>query len=287
MKLRRLAYLGTFLTPVLFGCSDDATVLSVNINLSSDKLDRSNPAAWSAITVSVAGKQLPTTIAIQTEVVKVEMTDAGGMKSMVDVTQVKGRWFQRIDMPGGYQDGGAVTASATGAYKQTTKVGGMDMTTIVPNYAFSTEKKAGDKDPTINVDPDAAVIEEVSALFLNFNAPEPAPPPAAGGSGGGGAGGAPAATGGAATGGATGGSAPTTGGAPAATGGAPAATGGAAPMSQGGGGASGGGGATGGGGKASDAGGKAAGGNGGTTSSSGGGGRGGGGAGGTSAGSKS
>ena len=281
MKLRRLAYLGTFLTPVLFGCSDDATVLSVNINLSSDKLDRSNPAAWSAITVAVAGKPLPTTIAIQTEVVKVEMTDAAGMKSMVDVTQVKGRFFQRIDMPGGYQDGGAVTASGTGAYKQTTKVGGMDMTTIVPNYAFSTEKKAGDKDPTINVDPDAAVIEEVSALFLNFNAPEPAPPPAAGGSGGGGAGGAPAATGGAATGGATGGSAPTTGGAPAATGGAPSATGGAAPMSQGGGGA------TGGGGKASDAGGKAAGGNGGTTSSSGGGGSGGGGAGGTSAGSKS
>jgi hypothetical protein len=273
--------LGTFLTPVLFGCSDDATVLSVNINLSSDKLDRSNPAAWSAITVSVAGKQLPTTIAIQTEVVKVEMTDAAGMKSMVDVTQVKGRWFQRIDMPGGYQDGGAVTASATGAYKQTTKVGDMDMTTVISNYAFSTEKKAGDKEPTINVEPDAAVIEEVSALFLNFNAPEPAPPPAAGGSGGGGAGGAPAATGGAATGGATGGSAAATGGAPAATGGAPAATGGApaatggaAPMSQGGGGATGGGG-------------KAAGGNGGTTSSSGGGGKGGGGAGGTSAGSKS
>jgi hypothetical protein len=274
MKLRRLAYLGTFLTPVLFGCSDDATVLSVNINLSSDKLDRSNPAAWSAITVSVAGRQLPTTIAIQTEVVKVEMTAGDGSKSMVDVTQVKGRWFQRIDMPGGYQDGGAVTASATGAYKQTTKVGGMDMTTVVPNYAFSTEKKAGDKDPTINVDPDAAVIEEVSALFLNFNAPEPAPPPMSGGSGGGGAGGMPAATGGAATGGAatggaTGGSATATGGAAPSTGGTAATTGGAAAMAMGGGG-----------GKASGG----AGGNGGTTSSSGGGGSGGGGAGKASAG---
>jgi len=177
MKLRRLAYLGTLLTPVLFGCSDDATVVSVNINLSSDKLDRSNPAAWSAIQVSVAGKPLPTTIAIQTEVVKVDVTDGSGMKSMVDVTQVKGRFFQRIEIPGGYQDGGAVTASGTGAYKVTTKVGGTDMTTVVSNYAFSTEKKAGDKDPTINADPDNAVIEEVSALFLNFNAPEPAPPP--------------------------------------------------------------------------------------------------------------
>ena len=72
MKLRRLAYLGALLTPVLLGCSDDATVLSVNINLSSDKLDRSNPAAWSAIQVSVAGKPLPTPIAIQTEQVTVE-----------------------------------------------------------------------------------------------------------------------------------------------------------------------------------------------------------------------
>jgi hypothetical protein len=245
MKLRHLAYLGTLLTPVLFGCSDDATVLSVNINLSNDKLDRSNPGAWTAIQVSIAGRPLPTPIPIQTEVVKVEMTDANGMKSMVDVTQIKARWFQRIDMPGGYQDGGVVTASATGAYKQTSKVGDMDVTNVVANYAFSTDKKAGDKDPTINVDPDAAVIEEVSALFLNFNPPEPAPP--AGGSGGGGAGGTPAATGGTAT----GGSAPT-------TGGAPAATGGAAPM--GGGGANGGG-------AASD--------NGGTTSSNGGGGSGG------------
>lgn len=273
MKLRRLAYLGTLLTPVLFGCSDDATVLSVNINLSSDKLDRSNPSAWSAIQVSVAGKALPTPIAIQTEVVKVEMTAADGSKSMVDVTQVKGRFFQRIDMPGGYQDGGVITASATGAYKQTTKMGGMDTTTIISNYAFSTDKKAGDKDPTINADPDNAVIEEVSALFLNFNAPEPAPPPAAGGSGGGGSGGMPAATGGAMTGGsATGGAA--TGGAPAATGGAPAATGGAAPMGMGGGGT------TGDGGKASDNGGGGAGGNGGTTQSNGGGGSGGGGGGG-------
>ncbi len=249
MKLRHLAYLGTLLTPVLFGCSDDATVLSVNINLSNDKLDRSNPGAWSAIQVSIAGRPLPTPIPIQTETVDSDMMDASG--NPIKITQIKARWFQRIDMPGGYQDGGAVTASATGAYKQTSKVGDMDVTNVVANYAFSTDKKAGDKDPTINVDPDAAVIEEVSALFLNFNPPEPAPP--AGGSGGGGSGGMPAATGGAAT----GGSPATTGGAPAATGGAPAATGGAAPMARGGGGATGGG-------AASD--------NGGTTSSNGGGG---------------
>jgi len=239
MKLRRLAYLGTLLTPVLFGCSDDATVLSVNINLSSDKLDRSNPSAWSPITVSVAGRALPTTIAIQTETVQVEVTDASGMKSMMDTTQVKGRWFQRIDLPGGYADGGAVVASGTGAYKQTSKMGDMDVTTIVSNYQFSTEKKPGDKEATIDVDPDAAVIEEVSALFLNFNAPEPAPPPMSGGSGGGGSGGMPAATGGATTGGATGGAAPAAmggggnGGAPAANGGGGSGGGGAGGTSAG------------------------------------------------------
>ena len=289
MKLRRLVLVGSSLLPFLLGCSDSETVLSVNVNVSSDKLNR-RLSLWQPIQLKIvgdSGKTLDTTIAPQ---FREEMNQIGADgKVVVDAMgnpmkekapAVLPRFFQRIDLPG-WTGKANVSVTATGAYLAT--VGTEKNPTTFPNYVFlsgSDASDAADTDTnryTVGVELTPTPIEEegVSAVFLNFREPGPEPMPAAGGNGpstggtstggtgGGGAGGASAGAGGGGT------SAVTTGGTTPTTGGVTGGSGGKATGGSGGGG-----------GKTSDgAGGKAAA-SGGTSGGGGAGGSGGGGTGG-------
>jgi hypothetical protein len=240
MKLRRLVLVGSSLLPFLLGCSDSETVLSVNVNVSSDKLNR-RASLWQPIQLKIvgdSGKVLDTTIVPQTREEDLNQISPDGKvvaDAMGNPIKEKGqallpRFFQRIDLPG-WTGKANVTATATGAYLMT--VGTEKNPTTVQNNVFVSGSDASDLADadtnryTIGVELTPTPIEEegVSAVFLNFREPGPEPMPAAGGmaastggtasggTGGGGAGGASAgAGGGGTTAVATGGTAPTTGG---------------------------------------------------------------------------
>jgi hypothetical protein len=297
MNFRRLVLVGSSLLPFLLGCSESETVLSVNVNVSSDKLNR-RASLWQPIQLKIvgSGKVLDTTIALQTREEDLNqigpdgkvVVDAMGNPMKEKAPALVPRFFQRIDLPG-WTGSADVSVTATGAYLET--VGTEKNPTTFRDHVFKSGSVASDLTDadtnryTVGVELTPTPIEEegVSAVFLNFREPGPEPMPAAGGSGpstggtstggtgGGGAGGTSAGAGGggmpAAT---TGGTAPTTGGTTSGSGGK--ATGGA--------------GGSGAGGKASDgSGGKAAA-SGGTSGGGGSGGSGGGGTGGVSAGGK-
>jgi hypothetical protein len=257
MKLRRLALVGCSLLPLLLGCSESETVLSVNVNLSNDKMNR-RATLWQPIQLHIVGsngKTLDTQIALQLREESLNVIDASGkvvtdgtaeMKAVTEkASAVLPRFFQRVDLPG-WTGSATVSATAVGAYQEKANASDAFPTTH-SNFTFQSGSAASDladadnQRYTIGVDLTPTPIEEegVSAVFLNFSGPELEPMPAGGtggatgGSGGGGAGGTAGATttGGTATGGtatATGGTATATGGTATATGGTATATGGTA-----------------------------------------------------------
>lgn len=212
MNLRRLVLVGAALAPLLLGCSDSETILSVNVNMGSDGLNR-RADFWQPIQLQLTGsdgKRLTTEVPMQTRQEDVDQLDANnkvvlnekGEPLKMPAAAVLPRFFHRVELPG-WTGTVEVVAEATGAYRQT--VGDEKQPTTFPGHRFISGSEADDladtdtEKRTISVTLDPAPIEEegVSAVFLNFMPPGPEPMPA-GGSGGGGAG---STTGGSAAGG--------------------------------------------------------------------------------------
>ena len=203
MKLRRLVLVGSSLLPFLLGCSDSETVLSVNVNLSSDKLNR-RASLWQPIQLKIVGdgKLLDTTITPQTREEDLNQIGADGkvvLDAMGNPMKEKApallpRFFQRIELPG-WTGSANVSVTATGAYLET--VGTEKNPTTRRDHVFVSGSVASDLTDadtnryTVGVELTPTPIEEegVSAVFLNFREPGPEPMPAAGGMGGGGEGG--------------------------------------------------------------------------------------------------
>jgi hypothetical protein len=261
MNLRHLVLVGTSLVPLLLGCSDSETVLSVNINVSSDKLYR-RADMWQPIQVTIngGGKVVNATIALQTSqqdvpslgpdnrvLMEPNPDNPGSMRvANMRTAALIPRFFQRVDLPAGFPSSAIVTATASGAYLANA---GMDrIATPTTFVSGSAEQDLADADMqkfTIGVTQTPTPIEEegVSAVFLEFMAPEAEPLPAGGSGGAGsGTGGAASGSGGAAAG--SGGTATATGGT--STGGSKSSAG-AGGLAAGAGGQSSGGGGTGGG----------------------------------------
>jgi hypothetical protein len=212
-------------------CSEEDTLLSINVNLSASELNR-QADLWEPIQVEIAKgrnvKQI--TVPLQTGSEEIDEFDAGGDPVLNDKGEVaklktdavKARFFERITLDSSFAGDVVVTARATGAYKMSQTVDGKTLPKSMSGFEFVSgddESDRADADTeryTISVRETPTPIEEegVSAVFLDFRGPgtEPTeePPPGAGGSDSAGAGGEAPSTGGSGgnggSGGATGGS---------------------------------------------------------------------------------
>lgn len=210
MNLLRRVAMGVSLIPFLLACADDKTILSVNVNLGSDKLNR-RASLWQPIQVTITGSTTETrTLTMQQAEEDVIQLQANGSavistdEKMEPVKEkapaIRNGWFERIELDGWSGDI-TVTAEASGAYFVDEVVGDKTYPKSVP-VTFATGMPTATTGG-IEVKHTPVELEEngVTAVFLNFMPPQ-APMPM-GGNGGGGA----AATGGAAAGGAAAGGA--------------------------------------------------------------------------------
>jgi hypothetical protein len=232
MKLLGRVAVGASLIPFLLACSEDKTILSVNVNMGSDKLNR-RASLWQPIEVTIVGTTTKTQqLTLPTREEDVIVLQANGSAMLNEMMEpakekalaVKNQWFERIELDG-WSGSATVTAKTTGAYFVDEQVGGNTYPKSVPvmfSTGPATVSAGGIK---IELTPTPIEEEGVAAVFLNFNPPEmpmAGGGMAAGGAGGGGAGGT--ATGGTATGGTATGGTPAMAGAGGMAGGAGGAT---------------------------------------------------------------
>jgi hypothetical protein len=230
MKLRGSTSVALALLFAMPACSEEDTVLSINVNLSASELNR-QADLWEPIEVEITkGREVKqVSVSLQTGDEEIEQFEANGdpvlgadgkVLTKPASPAVKARFFERVTLDSSFAGDVTITARATGAYKISETVDGMARPKSIAGYEFesgSDASDAADADSdryTISVRATPTPIEEegVSAVFLDFRGPGPEqePPPATGGSGGGGGGSDSAGAGGEAP--STGGSGGTTGG---------------------------------------------------------------------------
>jgi hypothetical protein len=232
MKLRGTTGVALALLFAMPACSEEDTILSINVNLSASELNR-QADLWEPIQVEITkGRNVKqVSVPLQTGDEEIEQFEASGepvlgadgkVLTKPASPAVKARFFERVTLDSSFAGDVTITARATGAYKISETIDGKSVPKSVRGYEFvsgSDASDAADADNeryTISVRETPTPIEEegVSAVFLDFRGPGPETeePPAAGGAGGGGsdsagAGGEAPPTGGSATGGSsTGGS---------------------------------------------------------------------------------
>jgi hypothetical protein len=224
MKLRGSTSVALALLFAMPACSEEDTVLSINVNLSASELNR-QADLWEPIQVEITkGRNVKqVSVPLQTGDEEIEQFDANGdpvlgadgkVLTKPASPAVKARFFERVTLDSSFAGDVTITARATGAYKISETVDGMTSPKSIDGYEFVSGSNASDDADadseryTISVRETPTPIEEegVSAVFLDFRGPGPEqePPPATGGSGGGGGGGSDAAG--------AGGEAPSTGG---------------------------------------------------------------------------
>jgi hypothetical protein len=225
MKLRGSTSVALALLFAMPACSEEDTVLSINVNLSASELNR-QADLWEPIEVEITkGREVKhVSVPLQTADEEIEQFDANGDPVLGDDGKVltkpaspavKARFFQRVTLDSSLTGDVTITARATGAYKISETVDGVTLPKSIDGYEFVSGSDASDTADadsdryTISVRETPTPIEEegVSAVFLDFRGPgpEPEPPAATGGSGGGGGGGGSDSAG-------AGGEAPSTGG---------------------------------------------------------------------------
>jgi hypothetical protein len=203
MKLRGSTSVALALLFAMPACSEEDTVLSINVNLSASELNR-QADLWEPIQVEImTGREVKqVSIAPQIGTEAVDQFDANGERILnekgepVTAPGVLARFFQRVTLDSSFAGDATITARGTGAYKISETVDGKAVPKSIDGYEFvsgSDASDAADADSdryTISVRETPTPIEEegVSAVFLDFRGPGPEqePPPATGGSGGGG-----------------------------------------------------------------------------------------------------
>lgn len=221
MKLRGTTGVALALLFAMPACSEEDTVLSINVNLSASELNR-QADLWEPIQVEITkGRNVKqVSVPLQTADEEIEQFDAGGepvlgsdgkVLTKPASPAVKARFFERVTLDSSFAGDVTITARATGAYKISETVDGVTLPKSVDGFEFvsgSAASDAADADSeryTISVRETPTPIEEegVSAVFLDFRGPGPEQaeePPAAGAGGGGsdsaGAGGEAPSTGG-------------------------------------------------------------------------------------------
>ena len=208
MKLRGSTSVALALLFAMPACSEEDTVLSINVNLSASELNR-QADLWEPIQVEITkGREVKqVSVPLQTGDEEIEQFDANGdpvlgadgkVLTKPASPAVKARFFERVTLDSSFAGDVTITARATGAYKISETVDGMTLPKSIDGYEFvsgsdaSDEADADSERYTISVRETPTPIEEegVSAVFLDFRGPGPEqePPPATGGSGGGGGG---------------------------------------------------------------------------------------------------
>jgi hypothetical protein len=206
MKLRGSTSVALALLFAMPACSEEDTVLSINVNLSASELNR-QADLWEPIEVEITkGREVKqVSVSLQTGDEEIEQFEANGdpvlgadgkVLTKPASPAVKARFFERVTLDSSFAGDVTITARATGAYKISETVDGMARPKSIAGYEFesgSDASDAADADSdryTISVRATPTPIEEegVSAVFLDFRGPGPEqePPPATGGSGGGG-----------------------------------------------------------------------------------------------------
>ncbi|MDQ2647897.1 MAG: hypothetical protein M3020_29135 [Myxococcota bacterium] len=227
MKLRGTTGVALALLFALPACSEEDTVLSINVNLSASELNR-QADLWEPIQVEIAKGRNVKQLSIEPQIGgDVEQFDASGERLFNEKGEplmgpgIKDRFFERVTLDSSFAGEVIVTARGTGAYKISETVEGKSVPKSIDGYEFvsgsdaSDAADADDERYTISVRSTPTPIEEegVSTVFLDFRGPGPEPeePPPAGGTGGGGGGGSGGGGGGSDSAGAAG-EAPSTGG---------------------------------------------------------------------------
>lgn len=206
MKLRGTTGVALALLFAMPACSEEDTILSINVNLSASELNR-QADLWEPIQVEITkGRNVKqVSVPLQTGNEEIEQFDASGepvlgadgkVLTKPASPAVKARFFERVTLDSSFAGDVTITARATGAYKISETVDGMSVPKSVSGYEFvsgSDASDAADADNeryTISVRETPTPIEEegVSAVFLDFRGPGPEKeePPAAAGAGGGG-----------------------------------------------------------------------------------------------------
>lgn len=244
MKLRGTTGVALALLFAMPACSEEDTVLSINVNLSASELNR-QADLWEPIQVEISKGRNVKQLMIEPQLGDaVEQFDANGERLLDEKGMpatgpgIRARFFERVTLDSSFAGDVIITARGTGAYKISETVDGKDVPKSIAGYEFvsgsdaSDAADADDERYTISVRETPTPIEEegVSAVFLDFRGPGPEqaePPPPAGGAGGGGGSDSAGA----------GGEAPSTGGTGGTGGAGGSATGGTEPGSAGEGGA--------------------------------------------------
>lgn len=205
MKLRGTTGVALALLFALPACSEEDTVLSINVNLSASELNR-QADLWEPIQVEIAKGRNVKQLSIEPQIGgDVEQFDASGERLFNEKGEplmgpgIKDRFFERVTLDSSFAGEVIVTARGTGAYKISETVEGKSVPKSIDGYEFvsgsdaSDAADADDERYTISVRSTPTPIEEegVSTVFLDFRGPGPEPeePPAAGGTGGSGGGG--------------------------------------------------------------------------------------------------
>jgi len=204
MKLRGTTGVALALLFAMPACSEEDTILSINVNLSASELNR-QASAWEPIEVEITkGRNVKrVSIPLETGDEEIEQFDetgapvlsADGKVLTTPATEaVKARFFERVTLDASFAGDVTITARATGAYKLSETVDGVTLPRSVSHefVSGSEQSDAADADSeryTIAVRETPTPIEEegVSAVFLDFRGPGPEqeePPPSEGGAGG-------------------------------------------------------------------------------------------------------